>query len=267
MKRLFGGRNSHPSGKKETSGPLTNKTVQVGQYHVQCNQLLGSGGYADIYAVADISSGARFALKHLRLGGDSETIAEVQREAKAMAKLKGHPNILRLHAVAFAGPRGGETDGFFLLDFCPGTLLDLMARHNYLLEDATVVHIMACISSAVAHMHRQRPPMAHSGPPAVVAVRGPEWPEPSGDQEGSRGAAAAGVGVGVGVEVGGEAVLAGAASGVGALGVLLYVLCFGRLPFTGDSKLQVLNAKYDIPPNTRPPQVSPGSPGSQLVDG
>jgi hypothetical protein len=58
--------------------------------------------------VADISTGARFALKHLRLGGDLETIAEVQREAKAMAKLKGHPNILRLHAVSFAGPRCGR---------------------------------------------------------------------------------------------------------------------------------------------------------------
>ncbi len=35
-----------------------------------------------------------------------------------MAKLRGHPNILRLHAVAFAGPKGAETDGFFLLDYC-----------------------------------------------------------------------------------------------------------------------------------------------------
>lgn len=35
-----------------------------------------------------------------------------------MARLRGHPNILRLHAVAFAGPKGAETDGFFLLDYC-----------------------------------------------------------------------------------------------------------------------------------------------------
>lgn len=35
-----------------------------------------------------------------------------------MAKLRGHPNILRLHAVAFAGPKGAESDGFFLLDYC-----------------------------------------------------------------------------------------------------------------------------------------------------
>lgn len=39
-----------------------------------------------------------------------------------------------------------------------------------------------------------------------------------------------------------------------ALGVLLYVLCYGRLPFTGDSKLQILNGKYEMPP-TRPTQV------------
>jgi hypothetical protein len=43
-----------------------------------------------------------------------------------------------------------------------------------------------------------------------------------------------------------------------ALGVLLYVLCFGRLPFAGDSKLQIINARYDMPrsgQHNRPQQV------------
>jgi hypothetical protein len=42
-----------------------------------------------------------------------------------------------------------------------------------------------------------------------------------------------------------------------ALGVLLYVLCFGRLPFAGDSKLAIINARYDLPRSghNRPPQV------------
>jgi hypothetical protein len=69
--------------------------------------------------------------------------------------------VLRLHAVAFAGPRGGETDGFFLLDICPGSLLDLLARHNYALEERTVLHIFACVARAVGHMHAQKPPLAH----------------------------------------------------------------------------------------------------------
>ncbi|GIL75902.1 hypothetical protein Vretimale_5593 [Volvox reticuliferus] len=33
-----------------------------------------------------------------------------------------------------------------------------------------------------------------------------------------------------------------------ALGVLLYVLAFGKLPFQGDSKLSILYGKYDMPP-------------------
>lgn len=79
----------------------------------------------------------------------------------SQAKLRGHPNILRLHAVSFAGPKGGETDGFFLLDFCPGTLLDLLAKHNFQLEERTIIHIFNCVCQAIAHMHRQKPPMAH----------------------------------------------------------------------------------------------------------
>jgi hypothetical protein len=46
---------------------------------------------------------------------------------------------------------------------------------------------------------------------------------------------------------------------VQALGVLLFVLCFGRLPFAGDSKLQILNGKYEMPPTpNRAPQVRAG---------
>lgn len=36
-----------------------------------------------------------------------------------------------------------------------------------------------------------------------------------------------------------------------ALGVLLYVLCYGKLPFQADAKLAILNGKYDLP-DTRP---------------
>lgn len=147
--------------KKDGTGPLTNKIVQVGQFQLRVDALLGQGGYADIYRVRDAVTGQQFALKHLRLQGDLEHIEEVQREAKIMAKLRGHPNILRLHAVAFAGPKGGETDGFFLMDYCPGTLLELMQRQNFQLSDQAILEVFSCVVQAVAHMHKQNPPMAH----------------------------------------------------------------------------------------------------------
>lgn len=77
------------------------------------------GGFASIYKSRDSTTGLYFALKHMRLNADSDAIREVQHEAKTMAKLKGHPNILRLYAVSFAGPTGQETDGFMLLEYCP----------------------------------------------------------------------------------------------------------------------------------------------------
>lgn len=61
--------------------------MQVGQYHVRVDALLGSGGYAEIYRVMDISNGQKYALKHLRLNGDQEIIKEVQQEAKTQVGL------------------------------------------------------------------------------------------------------------------------------------------------------------------------------------
>jgi AP2-associated kinase len=131
--------------------------VQVGAHLVRVERHLSSGGYADVYRCTDGASGHPFALKHLRLDGDAGHIAGAQREAKAMARLRGHPCVLRLHAVAFAGPRGGETDGFFLLDLCPGTLIEAMHAAVFRMAEQAAVEAFCCVAQAVAHMHAQRP--------------------------------------------------------------------------------------------------------------
>ena len=69
--------------------------------------------------------------------------------------------MLHLLAVAFAGPAGGETDGFMLLDYCPVTLLDIMQRSNFNLDAFMVFEVFSEVCSAVAHMHRQAPPLTH----------------------------------------------------------------------------------------------------------
>ncbi|KAF6255608.1 serine/threonine protein kinase 7 [Scenedesmus sp. NREL 46B-D3] len=272
MKKLFG------RGQKSAAhGPLCNKTVQVGKNTVLCEALLGSGGYADIYRVTDTADGATYALKHLRLAGDPQLIVEVQREAKTQARLKGHPNVLRLHAVAFAGPKGGETDGFFLLDFCPGNLLDLLARHSFVLEQRTVLHIFGCVARAVGHMHAQKPPMAHRDLKAENVLMLPDGTWVLCDF-GSTTTRAQVYETAEAMAAEGEVIsrhttpayrppemwdlyqrqLIDTKVDIWALGVLLFVLCFGHLPFAGDSKLQILNGKYEMPhsPNRAPQQLA-----------
>ncbi|GLI65494.1 hypothetical protein VaNZ11_009030 [Volvox africanus] len=262
MKKLF-----DKVGKKRDSNSLVGKVVLVGQYSVKVEALIGEGGFATIYRCVDMKSGHTFALKHMRLGADADAIKEVQREAKTMARLKGHPNILKLHAVAFAGPVGAETDGFMLLDFCPQTLLEAMQRSSFNLDDFLVYEVFQDVVWAVAHMHKCNPPLAHRDLKAENVLKNGEGRWVICDF-GSSTARAQVYDTPAEIAVEEENIRRtttpayrapemwdlyarqriDTAVDVWALGVLLYVLAFGKLPFQGDSKLSILYGKYDMPP-------------------
>ena len=61
-------------------GGLVGRTLKVGMYTVRVESHLGDGGFAAIYRARDISSTASFALKHMRLSGDSEALADCKTE-------------------------------------------------------------------------------------------------------------------------------------------------------------------------------------------
>ena len=69
-----------------------------------------------------------YAVKHFHLDGTPETRNLVREEARIMTKLRNHPNVLRLHAVAFAGEKNSESDGFYLMDLCTSTLNDRLLQ-------------------------------------------------------------------------------------------------------------------------------------------
>ncbi|EFJ43797.1 hypothetical protein VOLCADRAFT_95933 [Volvox carteri f. nagariensis] len=262
MKKLF-----DKVGKKRESNSLVGKVVLVGQFSVKVEAVIGEGGFATIYKCVNMKSGHIFALKHMRLGADADAIKEVQQEAKTMARLKGHPNILRLHAVAFAGPAGSETDGFMLLDYCPQTLLEVMQRANFTLDDYLVYEVFQDVVWAVAHMHKCNPPLAHRDLKAENVLKNSEGRWVICDF-GSSTARAQVYDTPTEIAMEEENIRRtttpayrapemwdlysrqriDTAVDVWALGVLLYVLAFGKLPFQGDSKLSILYGKYDMPP-------------------
>jgi hypothetical protein len=88
-------------------------------------------------------------------------------------RLKGQPHILALHAVSFAGAVGAESDGFFLMDLCSGSLLDAMRAHACALPLEVVLTAFGCVCSAVMAMHHQDPPIAHRHAPRVVCCLHP----------------------------------------------------------------------------------------------
>ncbi|KAG2440961.1 hypothetical protein HXX76_003814 [Chlamydomonas incerta] len=266
MKKLFGGNK-----KKEKEGTLVGKVVMVGPFSVRVEAVVGEGGFATIYRCTDVKTGLAYALKHMRLAPD--TVDEVKAEAKVMARLKGHPNILRLHAVAFGGPTGAETDGFMLLDFCPLTLLEVMQRSSFVLDDFLVYEVFQDVVWAVAHMHKCNPPLAHRDLKAENVLKNGEGRWVICDF-GSATARAQVYDSAADIAAEEDVIRRTTTPAyrapemwdlytrqridtgvdVWALGVLLFVLAFGKLPFPGDSKLAILYGKYDMPPG-RPPAM------------
>ena len=60
--------------------------------------------YASIFA----TFAQAYALKHARMGGNPEAIADVMNEVDVMKAVRGHPNVLTLRAVVMTGDPGAE---------------------------------------------------------------------------------------------------------------------------------------------------------------
>ena len=140
---------------------IVGKTLKIGPYTVRIDSHIADGGFASIYKVRDNSTSAVYALKHMRLVGDREAIADCMTEVETMKRLRGQPGILTLRAVAFQGGVGAEQEAYLLLDLCQDNLVEFMAKQDNKLNTATIVQIFSAVCQGVAAMHRQNPPLAH----------------------------------------------------------------------------------------------------------
>lgn len=82
-------------------------------------------------------------------------------QVETMQRLRDHPNILTLRAVAYVGPKGAEQEAFLLLDLCRESLVDYMRAAGGPLPDSDVLTIFHSVCNAVAIMHHQNPPLSH----------------------------------------------------------------------------------------------------------
>jgi predicted Ser/Thr protein kinase len=100
-------------------------------------RMLGRGGMGVVWAAHDPDLDREVALKLLHRGGDEAARARLQREARAMAKLK-HPNVLVVYEVGSAGPR----------DFIAMELVDGDSLHAWLDGKPSRREIVAALLAA-----------------------------------------------------------------------------------------------------------------------
>ena len=235
---------------------LRNSGISVGAVlrdRYRLDSELGRGGMGVVYRATDLELHREVAVKVLSATATSfEGRERLLREARATAALN-HPHIVAVHDV-------GETQGvpFLVMELVPGPRLS-RARPR---ELKRVVDIAVQICEALAHahsnsiVHRDLKPdnvlLSNSGEQSSVKLADLGLALPADAARISR----AGMIVGTASYMAPEQALGQPVDGrtdLYALGVLLYELTTGQVPFKGDDPLTVISQHVHAP--VVPPRV------------
>ncbi|KEP63957.1 UNVERIFIED_CONTAM: Tyrosine kinase-like (TKL) protein [Hammondia hammondi] len=138
----------------------------IGSRTLREERQLSEGGFGFVSCVRDVSSGETFALKRI-LCQEKERYRVARAEAKLMASLPPHPNIVRffgaaVETVAATSTTGSAREVLLLLELCEGGhLLDLLDRYNGSLKEEWILHIVKEVTAGLSHLHSQPTPVAH----------------------------------------------------------------------------------------------------------
>ena len=115
----------------------------------ELEELVGGGGMADVYKAKDRLLGRSVAVKilHEQFQRDQEFIEKFHREAQAAARLT-HPNIVNIYDVGVS-----EGEHYIVMEYVPGTTLKELIQQKRNLEPEEALAIAREIAEALAHAH------------------------------------------------------------------------------------------------------------------
>lgn len=112
---------------------------------------IGSGGMAVLYKAQDLELGRVVAVKILRpsLVSDPEFLARFKREARSAANLS-HPNIVTVHDVGQDGPN----THYIVMEYVPGQNLKQLIRAQGAFEMDSALAVIIEVCKGVGYAHR-----------------------------------------------------------------------------------------------------------------
>lgn len=225
---------------------LVSGEVVAGRYRVE--SLLGRGGFGEVYRVHDSQSGRTVALKLHRVAMDQYALDALRGEFAVLASLH-HPNLATVHDFGYAG----DEVAFFTQSLVRGVPLNAIPIRA---DSARMVRLLAQLCRALEYLHA-RGILHRDVKPSNILV------DPESDHLTL-------LDFGIAKAFGGneERVLAGttgyvppeaisgapldARADLYSVGIALYRLACGRLPFSGPTdhvlRAHVLDAPPPLPP-------------------
>ena len=243
---------SPPKNNIEETGELTRGTAFAGRYEVI--EELGKGGMGKVYRVLDNKINEEVALKLINseIASDKKVIERFSNELK-MARKVSHKNICRLYHL-------GEENGFnyITMEYVPGESLKSMIGMTKQLSTTTAVNIAKQICEGLTEAHRldvihrdlkSKNIMIDKNGNARIMDFG------IGDSLQAKGKTDLGTMIGSPAYMSPEQVEGKETdrrSDIYSLGVIMFEMITGRLPFNGDNPLSIaLKHKTEAPPDPR----------------
>ena len=238
---------------------LTTGSTFAGRYQVI--EELGHGGMGRVYKVQDTDIKEKVALKLLRpeISLDKETLERFSNELKLARKIS-HRNVCRMFDLGRA-----EGTTFITMEFVPGEDLKSFIHRAKQLSIGTAISIARQVCEGLEEAHRLGVVHRDLKPGNIMIDK-------DGDAKimdfgiarslSGRGVTSAGVLIGTPEYMSPEQVEGkdiDQRSDLYSLGVILYEMVTGRLPFAGDTPLSVAHKhKYEAPedPKKLNPQIS-----------
>jgi beta-lactam-binding protein with PASTA domain len=230
-----------------------------GRYRIE--RRLGSGGMADVYCAHDSQLGRQIALKvlHRRFARDTEFVERFRREASAAAGLQ-HPNVVGVFDR-------GEFDGtyYIAMEYLPGRTLKELIRDESPLDQLRAIDYAIQILQAASFAHRRGVIHRDFKPHNVIAADDDRLKVTdfgiarAGASEMTETGSIMGTAAYLSPEQA-QGQRVGAASDLYSIGVIVYEMLTGRVPFSGESAVSIaLKHVSEEPPPLRQlrPDVNP----------
>lgn len=238
---------------------MVETTRLADRYHLE--ERLASGGMGTVFAATDERLGRRVAVKLLKeeLAGDPRFVERFRREARAVAALS-HPNIANVFDY-------GEDDDrhFIVMELVEGRDLARLLREEGRLDPVHAARIAAQTSDALGHAHAAGVVHRDIKPGNIIVDRQDRVKVTDfgiaravGDSTLTATGSVLGSAHYISPEQASGAPI-GPPSDIYSLGIVLYEMLTGSLPFTGDSAIAVAmrHATDEVP---RPGSLNPDVP-------